>query len=407
MPPPQPKPPMPGTMPTSPTQIGGAESLLPVPTQDPLLAQADDLYARHKAALQEQSDAYKQPDRKAMTEAYGKRAAAGDDQMLLAMAAQQAGPSFAPMQAHFLKQSAAAQEPMKMAGGTMTPQGFVEDPGYQTELAAKRSDAKVKAIESALQQNLTAQERRRLEVVQAQEKARHEQVLLALGAMRANGSGSDVAGGGEVGTTPQGAPVFRTKNGSLITYEAGQPRPYTGDIGSKREGEGHAAADERLAAGFHQRMVTVAPMIDALEAKGKMNATTQNLSHVPLAGDYLRTLASSPDQQQYYRAAMDWIRAKLRKESGAVIGEKEAADEFATYFPMPGEGPEVAALKRQARRTAESAMMTAAGRASDKAGAMPGVAPPPAGSDSHPEGSTATGPGGQKMVKRGGVWVPL
>jgi hypothetical protein len=41
----------------------------------------------------------------------------------------------------------------------------------------------------------------------------------------------------------------------------------------------------------------------------------------------------SPEQQKYKQAADNWIRANLRKESGAVIGADEMAAEYATYFP--------------------------------------------------------------------------
>lgn len=54
---------------------------------------------------------------------------AGQSAMLNALAAQYAGEGFQPMQAQFLKRAAAAAEPMKMGGGTLTPQGqFLKDP---------------------------------------------------------------------------------------------------------------------------------------------------------------------------------------------------------------------------------------------------------------------------------------
>ena len=54
---------------------------------------------------------------------------AGEMATLNALAAQYAGEGFQPMQAQFLKRAAAAAEPMKMGGGTLTPQGqFLKDP---------------------------------------------------------------------------------------------------------------------------------------------------------------------------------------------------------------------------------------------------------------------------------------
>lgn len=53
----------------------------------------------------------------------------GETAMLNALAAQYAGENFQPVQAQFLKRAAAAQEPMKVGGGVLTPGGeFIKDP---------------------------------------------------------------------------------------------------------------------------------------------------------------------------------------------------------------------------------------------------------------------------------------
>lgn len=53
----------------------------------------------------------------------------GQTAMLNALAAQYAGESFQPVQAQFLKRAASAQEPMKVGGGMLTPEGqFIKDP---------------------------------------------------------------------------------------------------------------------------------------------------------------------------------------------------------------------------------------------------------------------------------------
>lgn len=53
----------------------------------------------------------------------------GQSAMLNALAAQFAGEGFQPVQAQFLKRAAAAQEPMKIGGGMLTPAGeFIKDP---------------------------------------------------------------------------------------------------------------------------------------------------------------------------------------------------------------------------------------------------------------------------------------
>lgn len=53
----------------------------------------------------------------------------GQTAMLNALAAQYAGENFQPVQAQFLKRAAAAQEPMRVGGGMLTPGGeFIKDP---------------------------------------------------------------------------------------------------------------------------------------------------------------------------------------------------------------------------------------------------------------------------------------
>jgi hypothetical protein len=70
---------------------------------------------------------------------------------------------------------------------------------------------------------------------------------------------------------------------------------------------------------------------------------------------------ASPERQQYRQAQEEWVRAKLRKESGAVIGAQEMEDEINTYFPSYWDDATTIAQKRHARRVAENAMDVATG----------------------------------------------
>ena len=90
-------------------------------------------------------------------------------------------------------------------------------------------------------------------------------------------------------------------------------------------------------------------------------ATSQAIGSVPFVGDYARTRFTSTEQQQYRQAQENWVRANLRKESGAVIGAEEMNAEIKTYFPQPGEATETIAQKQLARQVTQEAMKTAAG----------------------------------------------
>jgi hypothetical protein len=133
---------------------------------------------------------------------------------------------------------------------------------------------------------------------------------------------------------------------------------------------------ERNAAGFVQRMEFSEEKIKDIEGGSALSAaqggkaetpyataTTQFLGGIPLVGDFARTKAMNTTQQQYRQAQENWVRANLRKESGAAIGADEMDREIATYFPMPGDKPEVIAQKAQARQVTINAMRKAAGNA--------------------------------------------
>lgn len=55
------------------------------------------------------------------------------------------------------------------------------------------------------------------------------------------------------------------------------------------------------------------------------------------------------EHQQYRQATEQWIRAFLRKESGAVIGPDEFKRDFIVYFPQPGNDAKTIAQKEAAR----------------------------------------------------------
>jgi len=90
---------------------------------------------------------------------------------------------------------------------------------------------------------------------------------------------------------------------------------------------------------------------------------------VPVVGNFLM----SDKGQNYKQAQEDWVRAKLRKESGAVIAESEMIAEINAYFPKPGDSPEVIQQKAEARATAVQSIAIGAGRAGKN---LPGAAAP-------------------------------
>lgn len=82
----------------------------------------------------------------------------------------------------------------------------------------------------------------------------------------------------------------------------------------------------------------------------------------PLTGVIANQIMSK-DGQQYFQSIADWVRAKLRKESGAVIRPDEMASEIRTYFPMPNDTADVIKQKALARKQAEAQMEVMGGGA--------------------------------------------
>jgi hypothetical protein len=144
----------------------------------------------------------------------------------------------------------------------------------------------------------------------------------------------------------------------------GAAMPVTGPSGQPLRGTGGAPTEgQSVAAGFAQRMELAESIINRLPAGSQPGVGTRVAEAVPFVGGALARSVQSPETQMYDQAAQDWIRAKLRKESGAVIGAQEARDEFATYFPQVGDTPEKIQQKAEARRVATLAMQKSAGRA--------------------------------------------
>jgi len=78
------------------------------------------------------------PDYSKLQEYARARSQGGDAAMLNALAAQYAGEGFAPLQAQYLKRAASAQDPLKLSGGILTPDGsFLKDPAAERDARAR------------------------------------------------------------------------------------------------------------------------------------------------------------------------------------------------------------------------------------------------------------------------------
>ena len=127
------------------------------------------------------------------------------------------------------------------------------------------------------------------------------------------------------------------------------------------------SGEESNAAGFYLRMNEATKLINQFEDKGKPTVSTATAGALPIVGDVLERSLMTPEQQQYKNAALAWIRAKLRKESGMAIGVDEAEQEYKNYFPVVGDSAEVVKQKQDLRNAAMREMKIASGKALPKA----------------------------------------
>jgi hypothetical protein len=180
-------------------------------------------------------------------------------------------------------------------------------------------------------------------------------------------------GATEIRETPEGFAYVPKAPGGAAT-------PVMGAGGQQLKGVsgGKPTEGETNAAGYAQRMELSNSIINSLPAGSQPGAMTRTLESIPFVGGVAARSGQSAETQKFDQAAQDWIRAKLRKESGAAIGVDEARQEYATYFPMVGDTPEKIAQKAEARRVVTLGMQKAAGKAYEPytpLAPQPGAAP--------------------------------
>lgn len=128
---------------------------------------------------------------------------------------------------------------------------------------------------------------------------------------------------------------------------------------------------EKTAAGYGMRMQEAEKILADVIAKDQGAQKPGKIEQITGGTGVIANMSRSPERQRYRQAQEDWVRAKLRKESGAVIADEEMDREISVYFPQIGDSKEVIQQKAQARQVAIAAMEQAAGQAAGKANVPP------------------------------------
>jgi hypothetical protein len=164
-----------------------------------------------------------------------------------------------------------------------------------------------------------------------------------------------------------------------------QMTPVMGQDGKPLTKSGKPTETETNAAGFAARMVAANTIASKL-ATGAAPKTGEAISSViPLIGKAIPEIIPqaigglSPERRQYLQAANNFIRANLRKESGAAIGADEWTAEFINYFPQYNDDEQTIKNKEVFRNILTQNMIGAAGK-SFKA---PSMTPPESITDTY------------------------
>jgi hypothetical protein len=187
---------------------------------------------------------------------------------------------------------------------------------------------------------------------------------------------------------PAGAPPPPKRAPVGYQYKAdGTLQPIPGGPADKGQNAGRPPNNEQSnAAGFAMRMTEAAKQLDDLESSGYNPVNGRDRAGAGVggaAGNFIMT----DNGQRYNQAAMNFVRANLRKESGAAIGKDEAAKEYENYFPVAGDSPQVIKQKSDFRKTLTQNMIRTAGPAWRGASADA----PASGGSGAPSGSIQAG----------------
>jgi len=126
---------------------------------------------------------------------------------------------------------------------------------------------------------------------------------------------------------------------------------------SKPKTEKKKTSTQEAATAFYDRMVNSDTELESIISDGYTPSSLDRYATGSAATNWM----ASKEGQQYWNAASEWIRSKLRKESGAAISDNEWDSEAKTYFPVANDSQEVIAQKKRLRKQAEKSMSKMAG----------------------------------------------
>ena len=191
------------------------------------------------------------------------------------------------------------------------------------------------------------------------------------------------------GRAPEGPVNFQTieTDQGLMAFNPRtlQMTPVLGQDGKPLTKSGKPTEGETNAAGFASRMVAAEAITSKLATGAAPKFGEAVLGAIPLIGKTIPEVIPqavgglSSERRQYLQAANNFIRANLRKESGAAIGVDEWTAEFINYFPQYNDDEQTIKNKAIFRNILTQNMVNAGGK-SFKA---PSMTPPESMTDTY------------------------
>ena len=174
------------------------------------------------------------------------------------------------------------------------------------------------------------------------------------------------------GRAPEGPVSFQaieTDQGLMaFNPKTMQMTPVMGQDGKPLTKSGKPTESETNAAGFASRMVAAESITSKLATGNAPKFGEAITSVIPLIGKSIPEVIPqaigglSPERRQYLQAANNFIRANLRKESGAAIGADEWTAEFINYFPQYNDDEQTIKQKAIFRNILTQNMIGSAGK---------------------------------------------
>lgn len=298
---------------------------------------------------------------------------AGQSAMLNALAAQYAGEGFQPVQAQFLKRAAAAAEPMKMGGGTLTPQGqFLKDPFAARDSRRTALERQALGLEKMAgdeekaildrEDRLARQEQARLDALAREAQSAEFRRLnldlqrqgLDLRRLMTERGSSQPGSFSPAGFTPQGQQVVtNTKSGVnylLNLQPDGTPSytPYQGAMIPRATFDKEVSAAGDLSAIAARADQLVKRVEDNPNAFGLRSAA---VAAVPgaMQGYAAKAVGLTPAQLEARSTVLRQAAQEINELYGAALsmGEQNRAN---TFLPNPSDPPEMLISKLKAAR---------------------------------------------------------